>query len=523
MKNCLSGKVSFVLLLFFYSAFSLYAENDNSVFVISSIDTNIKGITRHFAIIRNGEFKIGEKITGKDKLEKFIADKTQLLSNQRVLNKAEINYVIEEMNQDGEYPVKLFIFTEDTWNIIALPYPKYDSNTGFELILKARDYNFLGTMNPLRLDIGYKHDENNKNSLLIELESDTPFTLFGFDWNVKFNNYFRYRPDVSEKYYYKNLTGLSVQVPFKTTTFVFGLDESFFVNDENADRYKDKYGDFQSGLYMVSQPYASWKIPTGLDVFNYGELTYKPELSASFSHEFPSWPLAEFRRGPKLSFNHSLGFDKVNWIGNYRSGLDVYFSNSYSYDFYRLTNDQEPLSYYYGIIGKGYFIINDYFGISANLQFRHWFYHDPEYYDEGGDALRGILDKSIHTNFMLSLNLDFPVRILQFQPSQWFHTSKLRLFDFDMHLSPIIDMALYNDPESNISFSFKNMLVSGGLEVIVFPAFMRSLYVRISVAWNFIDQINNPGDYYLNPILPIVPHLPTGDNREIFVGIGHHY
>jgi hypothetical protein len=52
---------------------------------------------------------------------------------------------------------------------------------------------------------------------------------------------------------------------------------------------------------------------------------------------------------------------------------------------------------------------------------------------------------------------------------------------------------------------------------------MRSLYIRASFAWNFVESINNPGGSYLPSGFPVIPKIPGGDNREIFIGIGHHY
>jgi hypothetical protein len=505
--------------------------DEGAVFVINGFHFNIKGRTRPDALIRVGEFREGEEISGWKNLGKFIQNKTQLLINQRVLAGAVIDFSVGGRREDGRYPVDLHFTVEDTWNIIAVPYPKYDTNTGFELVVKARDYNFLGTMSPLRLDAGYKYDEKGRNSLIFELDSDIPFRAFGYNWNFNFDHAFNYRPDAGEPYYYKNVTGLSMEVPYKTTTFTFGFNESFILNEENADRYKAAYGEFQSGLYMSSTLFTSWKIPTGVTVGDYGELTYTPRLSGTFNAELSGEPLAAFRRGPFAALEHTLGFNRVNWIGNYRKGFDVSANNSYQYNFHHIDRDMNALDIDFSVLGIGHFIIADDFGVSANLRYRHWFYHDPDYYDLAGDALRGILDKAVHAEYMLSLNLDFPFRVLQFLPSRWFNTSKLRFFDFDMHFSPVIDMALYKAPTtgnplpetSRITFDSHNILLSGGIELIVFPAFMRSLYIRASLAWNFMEHINNPGDYYLNPVLPIIPYLPAGDNREIFVGIGHYY
>ena len=524
----------FIAILLFFAIAPVFAQEqeNGAVYYVNSFSFNIKGITSPNAILRNGELKVGELLVGEAKLQKYIADKTQLLLNQRVLKKVSMDYTIGEVRPDGAYPVDFTINTEDTWNIIAIPYPKYDSNTGFSLTLKARDYNFLGGMNPLSLDLGYQYNEKHQSSLIVSLESDTPFTALGYNWYLTFNNYFNYRPNVSQPYFYQNTTGLAMDLPYKRTTFTFGLNENVYLNQENADRYKKEYGEFQNGLYMTTNPVISWKIPTGVFIGNYGELTYTPQISATINHQFPQWPLADFLIGPVASFSHTLGFSQVDWINNYRRGFDVSLSNSYDYDFHYMEKGPEALNLSYTAAAKGYFIISERFGFSAFLQFRQWLYHNPDYYDTGGDALRGILDNAIHANYMLSLNMDFPVRVLKFMPSEWFNTQSLRFFNFELHISPIIDMALFKGTLSNnksaekymnVDFNFRDMLVSGGFEAIVFPEFMRSLYLRISIAWNITDQINHPRDYYLTPILPIVPHLPVDKYREIFIGLGHQY
>ena len=95
-------------------------------------------------------------------------------------------------------------------------------------------------------------------------------------------------------------------------------------------------------------------------------------------------------------------------------------------------------------------------------------------------------------------------------PSQWFNTRKLSFFDFEFQASPVIDLALYHDPEANISFSPKNTAVSGGLEMIVFPAFMRNLYIRLGLAWNLRELVKTKA-------------VPGGENREVYLIMGHFY
>jgi len=486
---------------------------DDLLYVIDAFEFDIKGRTRPFALIYTGEFKTGEVLNGQANLDKYIRDKTQTLVNQRVLkDNAVITYSVGEQTEDGAYPVTLAIKVEDSWNIIALPKPEYTTNTGFELTIKARDYNFLGTMNPLRLDLGYRYDENGHHSIQFEVYSDTPFNAFGYTWNLRFDNLFWYRPNVEQPFYYQNVTGLSMELPFRTTTFTFGFEEYFNYNEENSYRYKEFYNrEFQDGLYMTSKMYASWKIPTGLMVSRYGELTYVPGISATFNHEFPDWPLLPFRKGPFLGFSHSLGFEKIDWHANFRDGLSVSVGNSYNYDFYRLKNDEQPLSISLTLHGAGYFIISKFFSITSRLQYRQWYYHDPDYYEMAGDNLRGIADRSIHADYMLSLNMDFPLRVLLFTPSKWFNRQKLNFFDVELQIAPVLDMALYHNPELAISFSPKNIAVSGGMELIVFSDFMRNLYLRLGYTVD-IRELAATGKF-----------PDSGDAREIYLIMGHFY
>jgi hypothetical protein len=465
---------------------SLLEFGADSIFIINSFNFTIEGYTRQYALIYNGEFKKGEEIQGFSNLEKYIKDKTQLLMNERVLEKVTITYTIGDKTEDGKYPVDLQIYVKDTWNIVAIPRPKYDSNSGWDITLKARDYNFLGTMSPLRLDLGYIYDEDKKSSFKLEIDSNIPFRAFDLNWNIKSFNAFNYRPGTDQPFFYKDITGISVELPVKSTTITVGFNESFLVNEENDDIYKERYGNFQDGFYMSSNPYFKWNIPTGLEAGEWGELEYTPGLSANFNHEFPAWALDDIRKGPFLTFSHKLGFKRVDWIGNFQKGLDVSVDNSFKYDFFKSGRNKNPWNIDLKLSGTGHFIITDFFGISSRLMYRQWAYYDYGY-DKAGDVLRGIPDKDIYADYMISLNLDFPVRVLRFLPSVWLDKPKLRIFNLDLHLSPVIDTMIYHDPVNNTEFSLKNTLVAGGMEIIVFPEFFRSLYLRISFGWNLSD------------------------------------
>jgi hypothetical protein len=136
--------------------------------------------------------------------------------------------------------------------------------------------------------------------------------------------------------------------------------------------------------------------------------------------------------------------------------------------------------------------------------YRHWFFDD--YTDSGGDVVRGIKDNDIIADYMFSLNLDFTFKLLRFRPSVWFKNDKWRIINFDLHVAPFIDMALFNNPKTQEPFSFENMLIGGGIEVIVYPLSFRSLFLRASVGLGVKTA-----------------DLHAGISREFFIGTELHY
>ncbi|MDR2495054.1 MAG: hypothetical protein LBD24_07525, partial [Spirochaetaceae bacterium] len=481
---------------------------ETETFILRAVRFNVNGRSRPFALMYHGEFTIGEKIADKKALDAYIEAKSQLLNNQRVLESVVIEYTLGERDQRGMVPVDLLVTVKDTWNIIALPYPKFDSNSGFELIIKFRDYNFLGLMSPLRIDLGYERKEGSsvigsvKDVFKAEIDTNTPFRAFELDWNIDFDHFVSYTMDDGDgRFAYKNVSGLSVEIPIDKTALTIGFEQDFILHEENPERYKEEYGDFAS-FFTASALSLAWKIPLGIPVDRFGELTYTPSISESINYR--PWGDMEFwRKGPSVTLSHSLGFGRVNWIGNYRSGLEASVSNSNTYNLYRAGWHNE-----YGIFVTGHKILTRFLGISSRFRFQQWFFDRvystdgyPDYVEAGG-VLRGILNKSVivkHGGYMFSLNVDFPFHVLHFVPSEWFKSRKLRLFDFDMYLSFFLDTALLKgskaswggrgeleeeEPIPFIPFSTNGTLTGVGAELIVFPAFMRSFYVRASLGYN---------------------------------------
>jgi len=503
----LRKKFLLLLALPLLALFPLSAQEDDRLFVIAAFEFDITGRTRPDALLHNAELRVGEEIRGMEALERFVRDRTQLLVNTRVLDAVEIAFSVGEARPDGAFPVTLAISAAGTMNVIAIPVPYFHSHTGFEFDVRARDYNFLGTMSPLRLNLGYSLDEYRQSSFNVMLTSVIPFTAWGLRWSFLFENIFEYRPDVDEPFFFRNNTGLSVELPFGGTTLTVGFEESFLLNDENHRRYRDLYGDFQSGIFMSSTAFASWRVPFGFSDVRFGEVAYTVSPSMTFVHEMPGQPaLHGFRRGPFAEVSHSLGLGRIDWHGNFRRGFSVSLGNSFFYDVSGYDVFQDPFHATLGFTGVAHLILADFLGLSARMQTRRWvFFGGNGYNDEAGNVLRGISDRSIHADHMLSFNFNLPFRVFVFEPSRWFGIERLRFFNFEFHASPMFDFAFFNDPSAG-----SDVAATGGIELVVFPEAMRSLYLRFSFGVNALELLRTRS-------------LPGGSNREISISMGHHF
>ena len=465
-------------------------ENEDTVYVIRGLKFDIDGISRSSALIYHGEFKEGERIKGKTNLERYLARKRQLLVNQRVLEEVAIEYTLGESEEDGAIPVKLMVYIVDSRNFIILPYPKYDSNDGISLTMKARDYNFLGTMSELKVDFGFRKDGDD-NIVNFEIDSDTPFTLFGLNWVFNFDHIISLT--FGNPLYYQNVTGLSVELPWKFTTFTVGFNQYVTFNEEVSDENKSLYeytSDFY-GTYGTSELFASWKIPFGIEVADFGEIAYTPKLSGKINYPYSTM---DEPRKPVTTLSHTIGFGRTDWIGNLRKEVSASLGNSYSWFFGR---SDAPLQIALDAGGTVHWPFTKYFSVSSRINYRQWWQWSSQHnewipYFYSGDTLRGIVDEDIRADLMLSLNLDLTVRVLQFRPSVWFRKPGLHFFDFEMYFSPFLDMALlkgsYNafkdNPRDGTKFSLNDMVSTTGLEVIVFSDFFRSLKLRGSIGYN---------------------------------------
>jgi len=534
--------------IFFGAALSIYAQEEDKTYYIKDVTFEPAGRTKAGALERETGIKTGREFHSKEELDSYLDDKKQALLNNRVFESAAVGYSEGEPEEDGRVPISVTVKTEDSRNFIILPYPKYDNN-GFEFSIKLRDYNFLGSLVPLKAELGGFYDDATSNfELNFALDSAYLFSAFGLNWNLNFAISAAYLPvphgsvpysinnpadpDLDESG--QDTVGLSVEIPFKNERagiVTLGTGASFVINEEQDFFDKSKTNNiFKDTKYLSQDVFAKWKVL----LFPFLDFYFIPVVKARFYEQLAGDPLS-YREGPLLIFQNKINSEKINWAGNFKEGYSISFDG----DFYYNTKYSEVnpvLTFTMASYSKFF----NRFGLYTKMRGKQWFINDfsaKHFYDPdrtlAGNMLRGVIDRTIYADDILSFNFDFPIRVWDAMPSQWFKTEKLKYFNFEFFLSPFVDMAFvdgksldaetgeakplyffssgyFNSGATVRRYEPNGVFITSGFEAIFFPLTWRSLFLRLSMGWDITKSIRE------NRILGI-------KDAEIYIGLSLQY
>ena len=492
----------------------------SSSYRINSVRYIIDGKTKEASVER--EVKIDKATVFPDEtaFANYIRDYRQRLLNTRLFDEVEIDYETKLIDEENDlYGADVTVRLRDSFHFIGMPYPKYDSNTGFTLKLKLKDTNFFGTMKDMSADINFlleRDDDDDEMKHLvndmgltagINFSFDLPFKLFKLDaaWTNSYSISYTIGHSSPE---WDASTGLNFSVPFGSRT---SLDFSFAQGFTRNFDYK-KYGD---DIYFTEKGTIS--LPVVLQrIENWGNVNYTPYVSGKYYWDFNGISDSNSDlAGPQLAIGQTLGTSRINWKNNLRTGLSISTTQSFTY-----IAQESKLQPKFSVelqVFKGFKRI----GIASDL----YFFLMANGMENIGSRLRGIRDKqyfsassghadsyATKTSGALVVNLDFPVRIF----STCFEKNRvLRKLNFEMQLSPFIDFALANNKATGTSFSPKDGFYTAGLEMIVFPESWKSIQVRASVGFDV-------GSYLLKNQLNMNWRSDVSP-YEVSVGIGLHY
>jgi hypothetical protein len=492
-------KTGALLALIMLAAVSAFAE-DEPLYRIAGVNYSIKGQTLEYALSQQVEIDRTTVFFGKQSIDEYIAYITTQLKNQRVFESVFVNATYSAAGTDGVIPVTLAIDAVDTWNLVVVPYPKYDSNSGFMFKLKLKDFNFFGSMQPLTFDVIYQNDENFVTHFGSNIDFKIPFMALdhAMVWNVSSSFDFPLNSVPS----FAVSTGLECLFPvFAANKLHVGFTQGYSINKRDGNE----------NLYIGDEHFATETLYANLPVLlatfdKIGKLYWTPSATVSGNVAWDGIQNDDLK-GPDATLSNALSVGQVDWIGNFRKGANISLSNSWNWDF--SANELAPKI---TLTAQEYTPLGDVAGIYAQLT--GFTYLDGSTTNTVGATLRGIRDTRIDTDTAITLNVDLPVKVLYLDFSKIDALKWARILSFEMHLSPFFDMALTHDPKNGRYYALSDGWYAGGLEMIVYPLKMRSLYARASMGFDIPELINNNFDIGGKAV------RDGASIYDIFIGIG---
>jgi hypothetical protein len=529
---------AFLALLFLASGLRLVAQEAPGSLTIRKVEFHVTGRSLPFVMMKKIDpyrTMVGSSFPDAAALEAFIADRRQVLLNERVLASVETSYEATPVPSGG-MDIVIRFDTVDTWNLIALPYAKYDSNTGLLLSLRGRDYDFGGSMQELAIDLDYRKNPAGRSSYTGALSFDLPFQALGNDWSLGFHETGGFWTDGMAS----TVTQASLSLELPALGFPAQLTATQGIS----------YNALAASSDLVADP-DTWFLSEGLGFgatlpltrelgsmgsVDLGPIEYSPSVSISLNWK-PGSRLSYYgdgmvtqpgngpygvgdavpvigngisygRGGLVATVGNALSFGRVDWSGNMRAGLTASLGNvtSYNAQYQDIASDLSLGLSYFDELGHR-------LGLATMLTVLTRLSNHPsnDALANLGWYLRGIIDDRISGIQGAFINVQLPVKLFDF-PTHAF--IKTRILDFELQAAPFVDAAIVR-PDYRRGFSEDWLLYTGGLEFLAFPAGLRSFIVRASAGWDL-----------KNVIATRSLSAATPDGRgpyEIFIGLGLKY
>ena len=461
-------------------------------YVIRSVSFRITGHTLERILRQKADIRPGTTFHSLEEFEAYLEYHKQALLNERVLEDVQADYSIEKAD-NGQFIIDIVITTRDSWNLIVLPYFKYDSNDGLVLSARGRDYNFLGTMQVLVLNVDYAIDQQQRHSYGGLASFSVPLKVFGRDASVSVYEDLSVHADGRPITSISNL-GFSVSLPTPPTyPITLSINQGLQFNPDEVSTDVDPY-------FLASSVTASSSMVTGLSLGQYGQLIYVPALTASINWR-PGAAVRDDRKGLKLTMANGLHFGRVDWVNNMRRGMDATLTSTGTYNF--MTNIPTldlDASYSYHSTREG--------KMGFEGRFVGFYSFTNTTRTDIGSNMRGIVDERLQGEAAAFLNLQAPVKLFDFPThviigKNW--------FDFELQTTPFVDLGYVR---KNPGGSFLgDSWYTAGLEFAMYPVRMRTFIVRASAAFDLNAVISNKS--LTKPSL-----RDGGSSYEIFLGLG---
>lgn len=463
-----------------------------SEYKIKDTEYDITGKTREYPLRTKVPVDYNRIFKDEDELIAYIEDFKQQLENTRNFETVDVDFLVSNPDENDLCEVVLKVTTVDSFHIIATPYPKYTSGDSFNLMIKAKDTNFFGSMETMNAESKFqiKLDDNDKPKdylLGVGLSFDTPFQAGKLDavWGNDFDFSYTFGDSTPE---WKIDSNLQFTKNFKNFSVITKFSQIFSRNldyeEEDINGTIVKYGDgtYFGEVVNLSIPIIIQKVP------NWGNIYYTPFCAGTYYWDFDGISKENsYLRGPVMTFGQSLSTGRVNWEGNFRTGLVSSITNSYGYDFAT-----------YQFIPSFTAEIKAYKAFDRVALCTDWYaFAVMNGTMNFGDRLRGIrpkqyfnkksghqMEKACDSSAALVVNVDMPIRLFTIYWEQVPLIKKMKkcyYFNMEAQLSPFIDVALFHNEAAGTAFNPKDGFLAGGLEGIIYPLKWKGIQIRGSL------------------------------------------
>ena len=512
-------KKLFILLCFTLNFFVLFGQN----YTIKNVEYNIDGRTRERNVRRNFPIDYDKEFNSENELLQYLNKIKTDLNNSRIFENINIQYIFLQ-EEDNYIPVELTIDLKESFSFLAIPYFKYDSNSGSTFKIKAKDYNFLGSLNEMNLDLNYQiinnEETNEKGSKFsINFDYDHPFSIgkTTLTWNNDYSFYYTLGTKEPE---WDIKTGFLLDIPIKNLSLNFNFNQGFF-NDFDYLMYNDK-------TYFQEEVKISLPIVLN-DSLKYGKINLTPYIHFIYNWDKNGIDINNSDlSSPLISIGQEFSVGKVNWINNFRKGLKFSMDNKLSYNTTRkefIPYINFDLYFHYCFENSSSWLLSR-LGINANLYGfiyipleKNKFYYGEKY----GDNLRGIRDeqffnsdlidfgntKALSSYTAITLSLDFPFKLFSTNFTKRF----TKYFNFEMQIAPFIDISLGYNRYTKRYFHPRDGFYTAGMELLVYPQKWSSFTVRGSLGIDMGRFLNIVDNSWRSKVSPY----------EFSFGIGLHY
>ncbi len=473
----------------------LFALESPAPIQLHDIHWEIEGRSRPVALAWAAEIEGDETWPDEGTLESWIIERKQLLMNQRVIDTVEITYRIYEVGE--VILIDLDIQIKDSFNIIAMPKPEYSSADGLDISIRARDYNFLGLLSPLKLNVGYALDDENlqafrlsEGTWYVDLETSLPIRLAGYDWELSLLNSFAWTED--KVFQFSNRSAMGIALPLGPGNLLASLSQGFYLNDNNGEYYVAEYGTYLEGWYLNTLA----RLGYSLELVELGKKNTPLVATSVFSVNYSYLPgpgdIGDERRGPTLAVENSLSIERIDWLENMRQGRGARLALTIPYNIFELMF--KPVVSATATVHQP---ITSFMSLSGRI---HAFHRFKDIDSSAGDPLRGVI--RLRASSIASGNFDVNFRLFAFRPHQWFDKNWMRFMAFEFHSSLFFDLAWAHSRDDLNYESTNPWYACTGIEAVIYPEAFRSLFLRVSLGFD-------------------LARFP--DTREVYIGLGHHY